>query len=55
MGGVLSAFLMVAFDRLASREVLDFLKGRKPIDGLVQKLKIELMSADAVLLYTEEK
>ena len=55
MGGVLSAFLKVAFDRLASREVLDFLKGRKPIDGLVQKLKIELISADAVLLDAEEK
>ncbi|XP_030962162.1 putative disease resistance RPP13-like protein 1 [Quercus lobata] len=55
VGGVLSAFLKVAFDRLASREVLDFLKGRKPIDGLVQKLKIELMSADAVLVDAEEK
>nr|POE44832.1 putative disease resistance rpp13-like protein 1 [Quercus suber] len=55
VGGVLSAFLKVAFDRLASREVLDFLKGRKPIDGLVQKLKIELISADAVLVDAEEK
>ena len=54
MGGVLSAFLKVAFDRLPSREVLDFLKGRKPIDGLVLKLKIELISADAVLLDVQD-
>ena len=54
-GAVLSAFLQVAFDRVASREVLDFLKGRKHIDGMVQKLKIELMSADAVLIDAEEK
>nr|XP_023887254.1 GDSL esterase/lipase 1-like [Quercus suber] len=54
-GAVLSAFLQVAFERVASREVLDFLKGRKHIDGMVQKLKIELMSADAVLIDAEEK
>ncbi|KAM3733712.1 hypothetical protein ACB098_11G157400 [Castanea mollissima] len=54
-GAVLSAFLQVAFDRVASREVLDFLKGRKHIDRMVQKLKIELMSADAVLIDAEEK
>ena len=54
-GAVLSAFLQVAFDRVASREVLDFLKGRKNIDRMVQKLKIELMSADAVLIDAEEK
>ncbi|XP_030965293.1 putative disease resistance RPP13-like protein 1 [Quercus lobata] len=54
-GAVLSAFLQVAFDRVASLEVLDFLKGRKHIDGMVQKLKIELMSADAVLIDAEEK
>uniref|UniRef100_A0A2N9HB46 Rx N-terminal domain-containing protein n=1 Tax=Fagus sylvatica TaxID=28930 RepID=A0A2N9HB46_FAGSY len=54
-GAFLSAFLQVAFDRVASREVLDYLKGRKLIDGLLQKLKIELMSADAVLIDAEEK
>ncbi|KAL0007129.1 hypothetical protein SO802_008631 [Lithocarpus litseifolius] len=54
-GAVLSAFLQVAFDRVASREVLDFLKGRKHINGMVQKLKIELISADAVLIDAEEK
>nr|POE92696.1 putative disease resistance rpp13-like protein 1 [Quercus suber] len=54
-GAVLSAFLQVAFDRAASREVLDYLNGRKLIDRLVQKLKIELMSAGAVLNDAEEK
>uniref|UniRef100_A0A2N9HM46 Rx N-terminal domain-containing protein n=1 Tax=Fagus sylvatica TaxID=28930 RepID=A0A2N9HM46_FAGSY len=54
-GAFVSAFLQVAFDMVASREVLDYLKGRKPIDGLLQKLKIELMSADAVLIDAEEK
>ncbi|KAM3733685.1 hypothetical protein ACB098_11G155500 [Castanea mollissima] len=54
-GAVLSAFLQVAFDRAASREVLDYLNGRKLIDGLVQKLKMELMSAGAVLNDAEEK
>ncbi len=54
-GAVLSAFLQMAFDRVASREVVDYLKGRKLIDSLVQKLKIELLSADAVLIDAEEK
>ncbi|KAM4082159.1 hypothetical protein ACJW30_11G149600 [Castanea mollissima] len=54
-GAVLSAFLQVAFDRAASREVLDYLNGRKLIDRLVQKLKLELMSAGAVLNDAEEK
>nr|POE71262.1 putative disease resistance rpp13-like protein 1 [Quercus suber] len=52
---VLSAFLQVAFERAASREVLDYLNGRKLIDRLVQKLKLELMSAGAVLNDAEEK
>ncbi|KAK4592226.1 hypothetical protein RGQ29_016656, partial [Quercus rubra] len=54
-GAFLSAFLQVAFDRVASREVLDYLNGRKLIDRLVQKLKIELVSAGAVLNDAEEK
>ena len=54
-GAVLSAFLQVAFDRVASCEVLDYLKGRKLIDGLVHKLKIQLISADAVIIDAEEK
>nr|POE76955.1 putative disease resistance rpp13-like protein 1 [Quercus suber] len=54
-GAFLSAFLQVAFDRVASREVLDFLKGRKDIWGLLRKLKIKLLSANAVLNDAEEK
>ena len=54
-GAVLSAFLQVAFDRVASCEVLDYLKGRKLIDGLVHKLKIQLISADAVIIDADEK
>ncbi|KAK7821910.1 putative disease resistance rpp13-like protein 1 [Quercus suber] len=54
-GAFLSAFLQVAFDRVASREVLDYLNGRKLIDRLVQKLNIELMSAGAVLNDAENK
>ena len=52
---VLSAFLRVVFNRVASSDILDYLKRRKLIDRLVQKLKIELMSADAVLIDAEEK
>ena len=48
-GAFLSAFLQVAFDRLASRDFLDFLKGRKDIDGSLKKLKILLRSANVVL------
>ncbi|KAK7814327.1 putative disease resistance rpp13-like protein 1 [Quercus suber] len=53
-GAFLSAFLQVAFDRLASRDFLDFLKGRKDIniDGSLKKL---LRFANVVLVDTEEK
>ncbi|KAL4600676.1 hypothetical protein ACB092_11G215400 [Castanea dentata] len=54
-GAFLSAFLQVAFDRVASREVLDYLNGRKLIDRLVKKLKMELVSAGAVLNDAENK
>ncbi|KAL2335696.1 hypothetical protein Fmac_016909 [Flemingia macrophylla] len=36
----LSAFLEVAFHRLASRQVLDFFRGRKLDEKLLSKLKI---------------
>ncbi|GMY22696.1 putative disease resistance RPP13-like protein 1 [Fagus crenata] len=52
---VLSAFLRVVFNRVASSDILDYLKRRKLIDRMVQKLKIELMSAAAVLIDAEEK
>nr|XP_023879230.1 putative disease resistance RPP13-like protein 1 [Quercus suber] len=54
-GAFLSAFLQVAFDRLASRDFLDFLKGRKDIDGSLKKLKKLLRSANVVLVDAEDK
>ena len=54
-GAVFSAFLQVAFDRVASRDVVNFLKGNKGIGGLVEKLKIVMISADSVLSDAEEK
>ena len=53
-GAFLSAFLQVAFDRLASSDFLDFLKGRKAIDKSLKKLKMLLMSAGVVLAYAED-
>ncbi|XP_039156457.1 putative disease resistance protein At3g14460 [Eucalyptus grandis] len=55
-GAFLSAFLQVLFDRMASREVVDFFRSRKLDKGrLLQKLKAVLLSANAVLDDAEEK
>ncbi|KAK3415404.1 hypothetical protein EUGRSUZ_H01027 [Eucalyptus grandis] len=55
-GAFLSAFLQVLFDRMASREVVDFFRSRKLGKGrLLQKLKAALLSANAVLDDAEEK
>jgi len=54
-GAFLSAFLQVLFDRMASPVVVDFLRGRKLTDGLLRKLKIALLSVNAVLEDAEEK
>nr|POF00449.1 putative disease resistance rpp13-like protein 1 [Quercus suber] len=53
-GAFLSAFLQVAFDRLASRDFRDFFKGRKDIDGSLKKLKMLLRSAYVVLVDAED-
>ncbi|KAG6671292.1 hypothetical protein I3843_Q002100 [Carya illinoinensis] len=54
-GALLSAFLQVLFDRMASREFVDFLKGQKPNDELLNKLKDVLLSVGAVLEDAEDK
>ena len=52
---VLSTLLQVAFNRLAPRDIVNFLKGNKRIGGLVEKLKIVLLPANAVLNDAEER
>ncbi|KAL2335106.1 hypothetical protein Fmac_016319 [Flemingia macrophylla] len=54
-GALLSAFLQVAFDRLASPQVLDFFRGRKLDEDLLSKLNIKLLSIDALADDAEEK
>ncbi|KAF5471159.1 hypothetical protein F2P56_011620 [Juglans regia] len=54
-GALLSAFLQVLFDRMASREFIDFLRGRKPSEELLYKLKNVLLSVGAVLEDAEDK
>ncbi|XVF83112.1 hypothetical protein PTKIN_Ptkin16aG0106800 [Pterospermum kingtungense] len=54
-GTILSATLQVLLDRMASREVLDFIRGKKLEDVLVKKLKPLLMSVNAVLDDAEHK
>ncbi|XP_024024813.1 putative disease resistance RPP13-like protein 1 [Morus notabilis] len=53
-GAFLSASLQVLLDRLASQEVVDFIRGKKLDEGMLKKLKIKLLSANAVLNDTEE-
>ncbi|KAB1215674.1 putative disease resistance RPP13-like protein 1 [Morella rubra] len=54
-GAFLSAFLQVLVDRLASREVLDFLRGRKLIGRLLNKLRIKLLAVNVLVEDAEEK
>lgn len=56
MGGAfLSSFLAVLFDRMASRPVVDFIRGQKITPGLLQKLKMKLWSVNGLLDDAEEK
>ncbi|CAJ1978013.1 unnamed protein product [Sphenostylis stenocarpa] len=54
-GALLSVFLEVAIDRLASRQVVDFFRGRKLDQTLLSKLGIKLQSIDAVADDAEQK
>ncbi|KAJ9687454.1 hypothetical protein PVL29_016085 [Vitis rotundifolia] len=54
-GAFLSASLQVLFDRLASREVVSFIRGRKLSDALLRKLERKLLVVHAVLNDAEVK
>ncbi|XP_047175439.1 putative disease resistance protein At3g14460 [Vigna umbellata] len=54
-GALLSAFLQVAFDRLASPQFLDFFRGRKLDDKLLGNLSIMLHSINALAHDAEQK
>ena len=54
-GAFLSASLQVLFDRLASREVLSFIRGRKLSDALLKKLERKLLVVHAVINDAEVK
>ncbi|KAJ1413511.1 P-loop containing nucleoside triphosphate hydrolase [Sesbania bispinosa] len=54
-GALLSSSFQVAFERLASREVLDFFRGRKLNEELLNKLNIKLLSINAVLDDAEQR
>ncbi|XP_059651919.1 putative disease resistance RPP13-like protein 1 [Cornus florida] len=54
-GAFLSASLQVLFDRMASREFLNFFSKRNLDDRLVDKMKITLLALKAVLNDAEDK
>ncbi|PON86284.1 NB-ARC domain containing protein [Trema orientale] len=54
-GALLSGFLQVLFDRLASKEVINFFRGKKAIVKLLDELNIRLLSASVLLNDAEEK
>ena len=54
-GAFLSATLQVLFDRMASQEVVDFIRGRKVPDTLLKKLETLCLALNAVLNDAEEK
>ncbi|GMY22576.1 putative disease resistance rpp13-like protein 1 [Fagus crenata] len=54
-GAFLSAFLQVLFDRMASREVIEFFSQTKLNNEPLRKLKTTLLLMNAVLNDAEEK
>ncbi|XP_048329144.1 putative disease resistance RPP13-like protein 1 [Ziziphus jujuba] len=52
---LLSAFVEVLFDRMTSKDVLNLIWRKKLNNGLLEKLKIKLLSAESVLNDAEEK
>ena len=54
-GAFLSATLQVLFDRLASREVVSFIRGQKLSDALLKKLERKLVVVHAVINDAEVK
>ncbi|XP_027915942.1 putative disease resistance protein At3g14460 [Vigna unguiculata] len=54
-GALLSSFVNVAFDRLASREVVDFFRGRKLDEKLLHNLNIMLHSINSLADDAEQK
>ncbi|KAH1217435.1 putative disease resistance RPP13-like protein 1 [Glycine max] len=54
-GALLSAFLQVVFDKLASRQVLNFFHGRKLDEMLLSNLNVKLLSIDALAADAEQK
>ncbi|XP_061362206.1 putative disease resistance RPP13-like protein 1 [Gastrolobium bilobum] len=54
-GALLSAFLQVAIDRLASPEVVDYFRGRKLNEKLLNRFNSKLLYINAVLDDAEQK
>ncbi|KAB1199596.1 putative disease resistance RPP13-like protein 1 [Morella rubra] len=52
---LLSTVVKVVFDKLASPDVADLIRGKKLTQGLLRKLKIAVLSVNAVLEDAEEK
>ncbi|GMN29542.1 hypothetical protein TIFTF001_002471 [Ficus carica] len=53
-GALLSGLFQTLFERMASREVVDFFRAKKLNSKMLKKLKIMLLSANAVLNSAEE-